>query len=128
METHKVHEELLRREVRILVVGCGGTGSAVVGGLPYFHQALLAWGHPAGLHVTVMDGDTVSPVNCVRQPFGKSEIGLNKAIVLVNRINLFWGLDWQAIPQALTPQTRAPAYAGYSERHLRPDIVIGCVD
>lgn len=128
METHKVHEELLRREVLILVVGCGGAGSAVVGGLPYLHQALLAWGHPAGLQVTVMDGDTISPVNCVRQPFCRSEIGMNKAIVLVNRINLFWGLDWQAIPQALTPQTLAPAYAGYSERHLRPDIVIGCVD
>jgi PRTRC genetic system ThiF family protein len=75
-----------------------------------------------------MDGDTISPVNCVRQPFGRNEIGMNKAIVLVNRINLFWGLDWQAIPQALTAQTLAPEYAGYGERHLRPDIVIGCVD
>ena len=128
METHRLHEELLRREVRVLVVGCGGTGSAVVGGLPYLHQAMLAWGHPAGLQVTVMDSDTISPVNCVRQPFGKGEIGLNKAIVLANRINLFWGFGWQAIPQALTLQTLAPAYAGYGERQLRPDIVIGCVD
>jgi hypothetical protein len=38
METHKVHEELLRREVRIMVVGCGGTGSAILGGLPYLHH------------------------------------------------------------------------------------------
>ncbi len=128
METHRVHEELLRRELRILVVGCGGTGSAVAGGLPYLHQALVAWGHPGGLQVTVIDGDTISGVNCLRQPFGPSEIGMSKAIVLVNRINLFWGLDWQAIPQALTEQTLAPACAGYSERHLRPDIVIGCVD
>ena len=128
MKTHKVHEELLRREVRILVVGCGGTGSAILGGLPFLHQGLLAWGHPAGLQVTVIDGDTISSVNCVRQPFGRSEIGQNKAIVLVNRINLFWGLGWQAIPQALTEQTLTPAYAGYGERHLRPDIVIGCVD
>jgi len=123
-----VHEELLRREVRIMVVGCGGTGSAILGGLPYLHQALVAWGHPQGLQVTVMDGDTISAVNCVRQPFCSSEVGMNKAIVLVNRINLFWGLGWQAIPQALTPQTLAPAYAGYNERHLRPDVVIGCVD
>ncbi|MGH9432910.1 MAG: PRTRC system ThiF family protein [Terriglobia bacterium] len=128
METHRVHEELLRREVRILVVGCGGTGSAILGGLPYLYQALLAWGHPGGLQVTVMDDDTISAVNCVRQPFGRSEIGMNKAIVLVNRINLFWGLAWRAIPQVLTPQTLAPAYAGYGERHLRPAIVTGCVD
>lgn len=128
METHRLHPELLDREVRVLVVGCGGNGSAILAGLPYLHNSMLAQVHPYGLHVTVMDGDTVSPFNSVRQPFAQSEIGLNKAIVLVNRINLFWGLNWQAIPQALTSQTFAPSYAGYGEPHLRPDIVIGCVD
>lgn len=102
--------------------------SAILGGLPYLHQALVAWGHPAGLQITVIDGDTISPVNCIRQPFGRSEIGMNKAIVPVSRINLFWGLRWQAIPQALTPQTLAPADATYGDQHLRADIVIGCVD
>ena len=34
-----------RRPVRILVVGAGGTGSAIVMGLPYLHQAMRAWGH-----------------------------------------------------------------------------------
>jgi sulfur-carrier protein adenylyltransferase/sulfurtransferase len=128
METHRLHGELLQREVRVLVVGCGGTGSAIVGGLPYMHLSMLAQGHPFGLHVTMMDGDAVSPFNSVRQPFAKSEVGLNKAIVLVNRINLFWGLIWQAIPQVLTAQTLAPSYTGYGEPHSRPDIVIGCVD
>jgi len=71
MVTHSIHPELLRRRVRVLVVGCGGTGSAVVGGLPFLHQALIAWGHPEGLQVTVMDGDVVSPTNCVRQPFSQ---------------------------------------------------------
>ena len=47
----------------------------------------------------------MSPVNSARHPFGRGEIGLNKAIVLVNRINLFGGLNWQAIPQALTAET-----------------------
>ena len=128
METHRLHKELLNREVRILVVGCGGTGSSILGGLPYLHQAMLVQGHPYGLHVTVMDGDTVSPFNCVRQPFSQGEIGLYKGIVLVNRINLFWGLNWKAIPRALTAQTLAASYAGYGEPSLRPDIVVGCVD
>ena len=128
METHRLHEELLSREVRVLVVGCGGTGSAIIGGLPYLHLSMLAQGHPYGLCVTVMDGDDVSPANSVRQPFSRAEIGLNKAIVLVNRINLFWVLNWQAIPHALTMQTLTPSYAGYGEPHLRPDIVVGCVD
>ena len=26
METHRIHPELLERQVRVLVVGCGGTG------------------------------------------------------------------------------------------------------
>ena len=58
---HSIHPELLRRRLRVLVVGCGGTGSAIVGGLPYLHLALVANGHPAGLQVTVIDGDTISP-------------------------------------------------------------------
>ena len=61
--------ELLRRRVRVLVVGCGGTGSAIAAGLPYLHEAMVANGHPGGLHVTLMDGDTISATNCVRQPF-----------------------------------------------------------
>ncbi len=128
METHTLHAELLERQVRVLVVGCGGNGSAVTAGLPYLHMAMLAHGHPYGLHVTVMDGDTISPFNSVRQPFAKSEVGLNKAIVLVNRINLFWGLDWTAIPRALTGEALHAAYGLSNDRYLQPDLVIGCVD
>ena len=118
METHRVHGGLLRRSVRVLVVGCGGTGSAIVGGLPYLHQAMIASGHPGGVHVTVMDGDIISAVNCIRQPFARSEIGLHKAVVLVNRLNIFWGLDWEAAPTNLGPHDRIE----------RADVVIGCVD
>jgi hypothetical protein len=89
---------LSRRPVRILVVGAGGSGSAIVMGLPYLHQAMRVWGHPYGLEVTLMDGDTVSETNCVRQPFSWSDVGQNKATVLINRINLFWGTKWSAQP------------------------------
>src|SRR6516164_2995608 len=116
METHTIHRELLRRRVRILVVGCGGTGSAIAAGLPYLHQALIACGHPGGIHVTLMDGDTISPTNCVRQPFARCEIGLTKAVVLVNRLNVFWGVA--AVPVSL----------GDHQRIEETDIVIGCVD
>jgi PRTRC genetic system ThiF family protein len=126
METHRIHPELLERQVRVLVVGCGGTGSAVVAGLPYLHQSLIAHGHPGGLHVTVVDGDTISPTNCIRQPFARSEIGLNKAIVLVNRLNLFWGLKWEALPVHLRSGTFISR--NYSGDDLRAHIVMGCVD
>jgi len=126
METHRIHTELLERQVRVLVVGCGGTGSAVVAGLPYLHQSLIARGHPEGLHVTVLDGDTISPTNCIRLPFARSEIGLRKAIVLVNRLNLFWGLKWEAVPVHL--RSGSVISGSYRGDKLRAHIVIGCVD
>ena len=104
--------------MRVLVVGCGGNGSAIAAGLPCLHQALLAYGHPEGLRVTLLDPDVISPTNCVRQPFSQSEIGLYKSVVLVNRLNLFWGLDWEGIQERLDPKRRLDGV----------DIVIGCVD
>ncbi|HYK37797.1 PRTRC system ThiF family protein [Alloacidobacterium sp.] len=113
---------LARRAVRVLVVGAGGTGSAVLMGLPYLHQAMRVWGHPYGLQVSIMDADTVSETNCVRQPFSASDIGQNKAIVLINRINLFWGTKWSAEPSLFTDRTLRPSH------HENPDLLIGCVD
>src|SRR6266851_6949646 len=118
MDAHSIHPDLLKHKVRVLVVGCGGNGSAIAAGLPYLHQALLAYGHPEGLHVTLLDPDVISPTNCVRQPFSRSEIGLHKSVVLANRLNLFWGLDWQGIPQELSDRQKLEGV----------DIVIGCVD
>lgn len=116
--THTLPADLLQRPVRMLVVGCGGTGSAIAGGLPYLHQAMIVAGHPGGLDVTLMDGDIISPTNCVRQPFGQNEIGLSKALVLATRLNLFWGLHWTAVPNHLLPQSDIS----------RVDALIGCVD
>jgi PRTRC genetic system ThiF family protein len=115
---HTVPAALLQRQVRVLVVGCGGNGSAVAAGLPYLHQTLLVQGHPGGLDVTLMDGDLVSATNCVRQPFARHEIGLAKAVVLVSRINLFFGLRWRAVPEHFDGQ-RDPGPV---------DVLIGCVD
>jgi len=112
-----VHKLRAWRELsRVVVVGSGGTGAALVGGLPYLHQALVAMGY-AGLDVIVADGDRVEPTNCVRQPFSVSEIGLPKSTVLVNRLNLFWGLRWRASTEYVTETTKG-----------RADIIISCVD
>ena len=101
---------------RMVVIGCGGTGSALIGGLPFLHQALIASGHP-GLQVIVADGDRISPTNCVRQPFSESEIGLYKSVAMVNRLNLFWGLQWQASTDFVTAKTQG-----------KTDLIISCVD
>jgi PRTRC genetic system ThiF family protein len=114
---HSIPEALLSKRVRVTLVGCGGTGSTMAASLPYLHQAMLAWGHPYGLDVTLVDGDRISRTNCVRQPFSESEIGLYKATVLATRINLFWGLGWKGVPEFLDE--------GWREE---TDILIGCVD
>jgi PRTRC genetic system ThiF family protein len=116
---HTLPAHLLeRRAIRVVVVGCGGNGSVMAMGLPYIHQALLLTGHTGGLDVTLIDGDVVSPTNCVRQPFSQSEIGLSKSVVVASRINLFWGLQWNAIQEHLSK----------SQKVEEADIVISCVD
>ena len=121
MDTHYVHPALLEHRIRVLVVGAGGNGGLVLDHLTRLHQALLAWGHPGGLHVTLMDGDTVSETNCVRQSFSVSDIGHPKTTVLINRYNVFKGLDWTALPTMLGPHSSLYSSSAY-------DIVIGCVD
>lgn len=114
---HPIPASLLQKKVRVAVVGCGGTGSAIAAGLPHLHQALLASGHPHGLDVTLVDGDRISRTNCVRQPFSESEIGLYKSTVLATRINLFWGLGWRGMTD----------FMDESWGH-ETDILIVCVD
>lgn len=116
---HILSSELLSKQIQVLLVGCGGTGSAMAVGLVYLHQALLAYGHPKGLQVTLVDGDRISRSNCVRQPFSESEIGLYKADVLTTRINLFWGLAWKSDVRFVDEEWNSPENA---------DIVISCVD
>jgi PRTRC genetic system ThiF family protein len=120
---HTIPSDLLgQKPVRILVVGAGGTGSAIVMGLPYLDQAMRVWGRSSGLEVVMMDADTVSETNCVRQPFSVSDIGQNKATVLINRINLFWGTRWRAEPTYFDEQ----AFDRINDSSQ--DLLIGCVD
>jgi len=116
-EEHLIPGSLLDKQVRVTVVGCGGTGTAFVSGLPLMHQAMLALGHPEGLDVSIIDGDKISATNCVRQSFCENEIGLYKSTVLATRINLFYGLGWQAHPRFMDESWRQET-----------DILVSCVD
>jgi PRTRC genetic system ThiF family protein len=115
---HHLSPELLNRRVKVLVVGAGGTGSHIVADLAVLHQSMLDLGHPHGLHVTVSDFDDVSSANVGRARFYESDVGKNKAAVLVQRINMCFGLDFAAQRVAVS------AKSGLREF----DIVVGCVD
>jgi PRTRC genetic system ThiF family protein len=120
---HALPKSLCRRgqPLRVLIVGAGGNGSAVLLGLPYLHQAMKVWGHAGGIHVLLADGDLVSETNCIRQPFASADVGLNKAVVLINRVNLFWGLSWQAHPEHFHKDS-------LRNNSAEPHLIIGCVD
>ena len=108
-----------RHPVTVFVIGAGGTGSQVITNLARMSMALQALGHP-GLHVTVFDPDTVSQANIGRQLFSETELGLNKAVSLVTRINCFFGYAWTAEPQCFPTRN----FSGESTAN----IIITCTD
>lgn len=112
--------ELMQRRITVLLLGCGGTGSEVLSGLAKLHYVMRATGHPEGLHVVVVDGDTVSPSNIGRQPFCQSDIGLHKSLALTQRYNLHYGLRWEA----------HPGYLKDAKQLLNKDfdLILTCVD
>ena len=101
---HALPKSLCRRgqPLRVLIVGAGGNGSAVLLGLPYLHQAMKVWGHAGGLHVMLADGDLVSETNCVRQPFASADVGLNKASRLDQPRQSLLGSEVAGAPGALS--------------------------
>ncbi|MGP1715742.1 MAG: PRTRC system ThiF family protein [Methylophilus sp.] len=109
----------LKEPLKIHLVGAGGNGSHMLDGLVTLNFALKKLGH-AGLHVTVYDGDEVSEANIARSQFYSHDVGHNKAILLVNRINNFHNLDWDAVPTNFSHTTRF--YLKNS------NLVISCVD
>lgn len=111
--------ELIENTVTIHLIGAGGSGSEMLDGLARMHLALTAIGHP-GFHVTLWDDDTVSQTNVLRQRFLPGEVGLNKAEVLIHKYNLFFGLNWEAMPLRFTPSSKTLSSSD--------DLIITCVD
>lgn len=115
---HKIASKLVNGTVRVTVIGAGGTGSHVLTGLMDLHLSMLALGHPGGLDVTCYDDDLVSEANIGRQKFAPSDVGLPKAVVLINRANMLFGTSWKAQVKRINKNTNVDS----------TDIVIGCVD
>jgi len=119
VQMHKLPANLLARQVNVLLVGVGGTGSRILERLVCLHRALIAKGHPGGLMVSVVDPDTVSPANIGRQLFYPGDIGHYKSDVLVNRANIqLGGVCWKSYPAKLDTRSNLGSY----------DLVIGAVD
>ncbi len=103
--------------VTVNLIGAGGTGSQVLSALARINHSLIALNHP-GLFVQVFDNDSVTTANLGRQLFAASELGLNKAAALINRMNRFFGTDWKAVTSMYPEKTESN----------RATITISCVD
>ena len=86
-----------QHKIAINVIGCGGTGSHVLTNLAAMNRAFIGLRRQP-LHVTAYDDDIVEEHNVGRQMFSPSDIGQNKATVLIERTNRYFGSDWEAIP------------------------------
>ena len=109
-----------QHKITISVVGCGGTGSHVLTNLAAMNHALVTLGRQP-LHVQAYDDDIIEEHNVGRQMFSPSDIGLNKSDVLIERINRYFGLQWESIP--------ARFGTGMTSVNARgTNILISCVD
>ena len=115
MKRHYTEKYLINpsHKVTIAVIGIGGTGTQVLSCLLRMNEALIGIGHP-GIHVIAYDHDIVTASNIGRQLFTNVDIGLNKAVVMISRINRFMGYEWEAVPSK---------YTGFPT-----NIIISCVD
>lgn len=108
------------KNINILVVGAGGTGSIVLSMLAQmdYNLSKLSDGITR-LNVLVADGDDVSSSNIGRQAFYSSDIGMNKAEVLTTRFNQFMNTNWSWSTDFVAPED--------IEEH-EFDVIISCVD
>jgi PRTRC genetic system ThiF family protein len=105
-------------KTKIVLVGCGGTGSRVLVELSALSQNLVEMEH-LGFEITVFDNDRVEQHNIGRQMFYQSDLGEYKSVVLATRINRSYGDNIKAYKRL-----------AYQEDILEisPDILITCVD
>jgi len=120
---HLVHPYLLNttNPIKVNLIGAGGTGSSMLTNLARINHSLIALGH-CGLQVTVFDPDDVQVPNLDRQLFSHGELGLNKAVALIGRINRFFGTDWKAVSERFEISEQG------SDEQRQANITISCVD
>jgi PRTRC genetic system ThiF family protein len=120
---HIVNKEILQpyNPVTVNLIGAGGTGSQVLMALAKINHSLIALNHP-GLMVNVFDDDIVTRANLGRQLFISAEVGLPKAVALVNRVNRGFGTNWKAVTEKYDRQYHS------DNGRMAATITLACVD
>lgn len=93
---YRLKQNWLSHLINVTIVGAGGTGGELIDNIARLHLTLVELGHP-GLNVKIYDFDHVSPSNIGRTRYAPADIGKQKAPLIAQRYNLFYGLDFQGI-------------------------------
>lgn len=112
------------QRITIAVIGCGGTGSALMQNLmPY-----LAHRHGDPLvRIILCDGDTVEEKNLARQVFFEDQVGLNKAMALAESIEATFDMTVSVCSHYL--ETVSDVDALFADAYTKQfPVLISCVD
>lgn len=120
-----------QRPVKIVMLGCGGTGGHIA---PHLYRLLYALDRP--VRFIIADGDIVESKNLVRQNFIEADLGQNKAKVLAERYSTVFGIETEYIPDFIEDEeklkelvTPKREYRGYMAPPVDELIIlIGAVD
>lgn len=107
------------QEVRLVMVGCGGTGGWLAPSVARIARVLNESGTETS--ALFVDPDLIESKNIPRQNFCDAELGHPKAQTLAARYSLAWGVETGAV----TDQFKAEMIGS---RWNRLTVVIGCVD
>ncbi|MBL8190654.1 MAG: ThiF family adenylyltransferase [Acidobacteria bacterium] len=107
------------QEVRMVIVGCGGTGSWLAPSVARIARVL----NESGIQTSALfvDPDLIESKNIPRQNFCDAELRVPKAQTLAARYSLAWGIEIGAVTDHFKAEM-------IGSRWNRLTVVIGCVD
>lgn len=123
----------LKRPVKIVMLGAGGTGGHAA---PHLYRLLYALDRP--VRFVICDGDTVEEKNLVRQNFTPADLGENKAKVLAERYASVFGMETEYLPSFVESEAQLKRLLNprkwrinqyYPEKYIQEMVILlGCVD
>ncbi len=91
----------VRRPIKIVMLGAGGTGAYIARDL---YRLLYALDRPC--RFIIADGDLCEEKNLIRQNFTPADLGQNKAQVVATRYSSVFGLETEYIPEFIEYEDR----------------------